>query len=182
MTDFPGSCSSVVTTGFPNVSFPFYYWPENITVADKDTELELLCVVHGCNRGPYLVVKGYSFKAHNNELVESQCKVVPNKSYEDGIWFLRMKATLNEVGNHTNIVVGTDEEIPVFCRTTMDSTATSYIRYVSRQTTTDGSGTQLDTDCMNSNAAVSNSETFQTLPSAIAMITGLMMSTYLACR
>lgn len=68
-----------VTSDFA-VSYPFYIWPGNETVGGGKTELTLLCVVHGCNHGPVLVVGDQLY------FPSEDCKVGSNQSRKEGIW------------------------------------------------------------------------------------------------
>ena len=124
---------SVIAAKFNDTS-PFYYWPQNITIADDgDSTLELLCMIHDCDNGPLLVIRGYFFSDRtHSELVEAQCKKV-NDEYV-GIWFLRMKSTLKyETRNYINMTAG-EEPVPMWCRTAGGANSTiSYIHIKSNR-------------------------------------------------
>lgn len=66
----------------------------------------------------------FSDRTHS-ELVEAQCKKVNDEDV--GIWFLRMKSTLNETRNYVNMIAG-EEPVPMLCRTAGGANSTiSYI-------------------------------------------------------
>ena len=108
-----------------NGTYPFYLSPENITITDPGDSLDLLCAVHDCNSGPFLVIGGSHFGPDDSELVESHCKRMPNVREEDGIWFLRIKSTLSKIQNY--VTLSGDEPIPIWCRTGVVNSTISYI-------------------------------------------------------
>lgn len=124
--------ASVITSDF-NETYPFYYWPENVTIPyHGDSTLDLLCIVDNCNNGPFLVIGGHNF-GPDDCLVESQCKRQlrkPNSlvNEDNGVWFLRIKTTLNKIWNCSSSVISAgNEPIPVWCRTTDANSTVSYI-------------------------------------------------------
>ena len=119
----------VVTSDFDR-SYPFYSWPGNETVGDGNslTELTLLCVVHSCDHGPFLMVGFQQYNPTEN------CIKRRNQSREEGIWFLKIKLTLQQIHTILNSSATLDPIIPVWCKTSGGRTSEmSYIHVRSEQ-------------------------------------------------
>ena len=165
----------MITAEFSDTD-PFYYWPQNITIADDgDAMLELSCMIHDCDNGPFLVIQGYHFSDRtHSELVEAKCKKVDEMDV--GIWFLHMKLTLNETRNYVNMTAG-EEPIPIWCRTGDDNSPVSYIHIIVSNPEMDNNSIEGGcSNITNGTADASSSRAPQTLPSIILLTLSVLLT------
>ena len=95
---------------------------------NEDSPLNILCVVHGCNNGPFLFVYN-EVLGPDHELTEAECKKMSNETQEPGVWFLEIKSSLRQILNGSDITY----PVRVYCRTGGHNSSHSYINVQSTQ-------------------------------------------------